>query len=223
MVRAVTLLSLVATSGALVAPGPSAPVSARHRVVVSENFGFNFAEDQTANTPLEILGERRLKTEYVRSYKPTASVLEGKPYPVFQELQEKKVLSATVEAGLLGSLEDLGLTLTDLENLLPLLDKAGVLRLASKNLPLAIIATGYLLIEPAPFLLPAVGALLAVNSGVWTSVAAVTTVAEAGLVATNGDGLVELLLAPALLVSGVLALVPLAIGGVKNLPPAASA
>ena len=54
---------------------------------VQESFGFDFAEDQAENTDLTILGERRLKEEFIRSYKPTATVLEGKPYPVFPEVQ----------------------------------------------------------------------------------------------------------------------------------------
>jgi hypothetical protein len=88
-------------------------------------------------------------------------VLEGRPYQVFQEVQEKKILSATVEAGLLRSLDELGLGLGDVEKILPIIDDLGVIGLVRKNLPLAIIATGYLLIEPAPFLLPVLGSLLA--------------------------------------------------------------
>ena len=165
-----------------------------------------------------------LKEEYIKSYKPTATVLEGKPYPVFQEVQEKKLLSATADSGLLGALDDLGLTLSDVERLLPAIDDAGVLGLAAKNLPLAIVATGYLLIEPAPFLLPVLGPLLGVNSGVWTAVAAASTAAELGLVVTDSDaalfGLIPagLAIAPVLLLSGVLSLVPTAIGAIKNLP-----
>jgi len=87
-----------------------------------------------------------------------------------------------------------------------------------------VIATGYLLIEPAPFLLPVLGALLSVNSGVWTAVAAVTTGAEVYLQNFAGfddAGLVGLLLLPLLLVSGLLSVIPLAIGAVKALPPVA--
>ncbi len=189
---------------------------------VQESFGFDFAEDQAENTDLTILGERRLKEEFIRSYKPTATVLEGKPYPVFQEVQEKKLLSGTVNSGLLRALDDLGLGLGDVEKLLPVIDKAGVLGLVRKNLPLAIIATGYILIEPAPFLLPVLGALLAVPSGIWTAVAAITTTAEIYLTAFasfDDSGVVALLLAPLLLIAGALSLVPAAIGAVKALPP----
>jgi len=133
----------------------------RQRTIVNENFGFDFAESQADNTADGILGERRLKEEFIRSYRPTATVLEGRPYQVFQEVQEKKILSATVEAGLLRSLDELGLGLGDVEKILPIIDDLGVIGLVRKNLPLAIIATGYLLIEPAPFLLPVLGSLLA--------------------------------------------------------------
>jgi hypothetical protein len=62
---------------------------------------------------------------------------------VFQEVQAKKLLSATVDAGVLGTLGDLGLGLADVEKLLPLVDESGILALVARNLPLAIIATGY--------------------------------------------------------------------------------
>ena len=42
---------------------------------MQESFGFDFAEDQAENTDLTILGERRLKEEFIRSYKPARSVI----------------------------------------------------------------------------------------------------------------------------------------------------
>ena len=207
-----------APSAALVAPVAPLSTSQRQRTRVQESFGFDFAEDQAENTADGILGERRLKEEFIRSYKPTATVIEGKPYRLFQEVQDKKILSATAESGLLGALDDLGLTLSDVEKLLPVVDKSGVLGLAKNNLPLAIVATGYLLIEPAPILIPVLGAALAVPTGVWTGLAAATTAAEVGLVATGDDSLLPLLLAPLLLLSGVLSLVPTAFAAIKDLP-----
>ncbi|CAH0371954.1 unnamed protein product [Pelagomonas calceolata] len=209
MARRLIVALALSTASALVAP-------------VQESFGFDFAEDQAENTADGILGERRLKEEFIRSYKPTATVLEGKPYPVFQEVQEKRILSATVNSGLLQSLDNLGLGLGDVEKLLPFLDKFGLIGLVRKNLPLAIIATGYLLIEPAPFLLPVLGLLLSIPTAAWTAVAAVTTGAEIYLNAFasfEDAGLVSLLLAPLLLIAGVLSLVPTAIGAIKSLPP----
>merc|ERR1711871_737871 len=194
----------LSTASALVAPVPLASTSQRQRTRVQESFGFDFAEGQAENTADGILGERRLKEEFIRSYKPTATVLEGKPYPVFQEVQEKRILSATVNSGLLQSLDNLGLGLGDVEKLLPFLDKFGLIGLVRKNLPLAIIATGYLLIEPAPFLLPVLGLLLSIPTAAWTAVAAVTTGAEIYLNAFasfEDAGLVSLLLAPLLLIA----------------------
>ena len=55
---------------ALVAP--ARPL--RSSVKVQESFGFDFAESQESNTESTILGERCLKEEFIRSYKPTATV-----------------------------------------------------------------------------------------------------------------------------------------------------
>ena len=208
------------TGGVSLTPAPRSSVSSRTGVIVSESFGFDFAESQEENTPSEILGERRLKTEWVKSYKPTATVLEGKPYRVFQEVQEKKLLSVTAQSGLLGALDDLGLTLGDVERLLPIVDKSGVLGLVSKNLPLAIVATGYLLIEPAPILIPLVGSLIQVPAAIWTGLAAVSGGAEAFFVATDNGSPLGLLFIPVFLLSAVLSLIPAAVAGLKNLPPA---
>jgi len=189
---------------------------------VAESFGFDFAESQAENTDFEILGERRLKEQFIRSYKPTATVLEGKPYPLFQEVQAKKLLSATVDAGVLGALGELGLGLADVEKLLPLVDESGILALVARNLPLAIIATGYLLVEPAPFLLPVLGTLLKVPPAVWTALAAAATAGEVYLVGfTDDSGLTAVLLLPVLLLAGALSLVPTAVAAVKALPQVA--
>ena len=78
--RAAVLVALAAApSASLVAPVAPLSTSQRQRTVVQESFGFDFAEDQAENTDLTILGERRLKEEFIRSYKPTATVLEGTP------------------------------------------------------------------------------------------------------------------------------------------------
>lgn len=172
-----------------------------------ENFGLDFAEDQAKNTPKEILGERRLKTEFIKSYKPTATVLEGKPYPLLQEVQQKKLLSKTSEAGLLGALDDLGLSLSDIEKLLPYIEKSGLLSLAAKNLPLAVILIGYTLVEPAPFLIPLLGVALKVPPPIYAAAALSTASAEAVIVLAKLDdySLLGLVLVPVALVSAVLA------------------
>ena len=81
MARSAALLVALAAAPAAALVAPVAPVNCarRQRTRVQESFGFDFAEDQAENTDLTILGERRLKEEFIRSYKPTATVLEGTP------------------------------------------------------------------------------------------------------------------------------------------------
>uniref|UniRef100_A0A7S3NM98 Uncharacterized protein n=1 Tax=Aureoumbra lagunensis TaxID=44058 RepID=A0A7S3NM98_9STRA len=193
----------------------------RKGIVVHESFGLNFAEDQAANTPIEILGERRLKTEFIKSYKPTATLLEGKPYPLLQEIQNKRLLSATCKADLLTTLEDLGLSLSDIEKILPAIEKAGLLSSASKNLPLAIILTGYLLVEPAPFLIPILGNLLKVPSFIWGVTALSAASLEALIVLSDSTeySSAGFILVPVALLSAILGGIPVAIDAVSRLPP----
>jgi len=190
-----------------------------------ENFGLSFAEDPAVNTPKTILGERRLKEEFINSYKPTATVLGGQPYPLLQEVQKKKLLSATADAGLLGALEDLGLSLSDLEKLLPVIEKAGLLSLAAQNLDLALILTGYLLVEPAPALIPILGLLLKVPPPVYAATAIGAAGLESLIVLTDASdySLAGLVLVPVALLSAVLAGLPVAIDAVSRLPPPAAA
>jgi len=216
------------TATALVATPPSVVRSASSRApprtIAHESFGFSFAEDQVENTPLEILGERRLKTEFIAGYKPTATVLEGKPYPLLQEVQQKKLLSATSESGLLGSLEALGLSLSDIEKLLPVIEEAGLLGLAARNLPLVVILTGYGLVEPAPFLIPFLGAALKVPPPLYAVAALGSAGLEALIVLTGSDDYAAagFLLVPVALVSAIFAGLPLAIDAVSRLPPPAA-
>ncbi|KAJ8612852.1 hypothetical protein CTAYLR_002021 [Chrysophaeum taylorii] len=197
----------------------------RTRTITMENFGFDFAEDQSKNTPIEVLGERRLKTEFIASYKPTATVLEGTPYPLFQEVQSKKLLSKTTEAGLLGALDDLGLSLSDIEKLLPVIEKSGLLKFVAKNLPLVVILTGYLLVEPAPVLIPALGAALKVPPSVYAVAALGSAGIESLIVLTDSSDLAPLgfILVPVALLAAILAGLPLAIDAVSRLPPPAAA
>ena len=206
----------------VVVPGPRQ--YSRRGVVTMESFGFDFAESQVKNTPVEILGERRLKAEFIKEYKPTATVLEGTPYPLLQEIQKKKLLSATADSDLLGSLEDLGLSLSDLEKLLPVIDKAGLLGLAAKNLPLAVILTGYLLVEPAPILIPVLGALLKIPPPLYALTAATCATLEALIVLTGSEeySIYGFLLVPVALVSAIFAGLPVAIDAASRLPPPAA-
>lgn len=186
-----------------------------------ENFGLDFAESQAENTPFAILGERRLKTEFVKSYKPTALSLEGQPYPLFQELQSKRILSKTVESGLLGALEDLGLSLSDIEKLLIPIEKAGLLGTAAKNLPIITILLGYGLVEPGPVVIPLLATLLKLPPVLYTATFAAAAGAEGLIVATGADDFAAagLVLVPVALVSGVFAALPAALESISRLPP----
>ena len=83
--------------------GGRAPVAPRAaaRSIRMESFGFEFAENPNENSDPRILGEFKYKTRFVKSYKPKALVLTGEPYPLFRETQDKRLLSATADAGLL--------------------------------------------------------------------------------------------------------------------------
>ena len=203
---------------------PDAPLSTsqRHRTVVQESFGFDFAEDQAENTDLTILGETAAQGGVHPVLQADRDRFGGQAVPRLPGGPGEEAAERHRQLRTVAVFGRPGLGLGDVEKLLPVIDKAGVLGLVRKNLPLAIIATGYILIEPAPFLLPVLGALLAVPSGIWTAVAAVTTAAEIYLTAFasfDDSGVVALLLAPLLLIAGALSLVPAAIGAVKALPP----
>eukprot|EP00611_Tribonema_gayanum_P021879 TRINITY_DN42_c0_g3_i2.p1 TRINITY_DN42_c0_g3~~TRINITY_DN42_c0_g3_i2.p1 ORF type:complete len:181 (-),score=42.79 TRINITY_DN42_c0_g3_i2:1236-1778(-) len=75
-------------------------------------------------------GEEGYRT-YVATYKGDALV--NRVYPVLDRVREKKLLTKTAELGLLGALEDAGLTLSQAEALLPAVEEAGLLSFAANN------------------------------------------------------------------------------------------
>merc|ERR1719231_1361609 len=136
-----------------------------------ESFGFEFAENPNENTPAEILGEFKYKTKFVKSYKPKSLLLTGEPYPLFAATQEKRLLSATADAGLLSQLSDLGFGLSDIEKILPVLEQNGLLSLAGKNLPFLLNVIGSLVVEPGQVAIPTVTALLKVPAVLYQAAA----------------------------------------------------
>ena len=74
-------------------------------------------------------------------------------------MRELRLLSTTADSGLLEVLEAKGLTLSQVEKLLPLADQLNLLPLAVKNKEL-ILSLAPLIIEPAPALIPLVVGLL---------------------------------------------------------------
>lgn len=123
---------------------------------LNENFGLKIAEDPVVNTDRTILGEVAYKS-FVESYDPKA-LLIGK-YDILERIRELKLLSLTVDSGLLDALADRGLTLSQVEKLLPLVDDLGLLPLLVKNKDL-IVSLAPLIIEPAPVLLPVVKSVI---------------------------------------------------------------
>jgi hypothetical protein len=117
---------------------------------VNENFFLDIAEDPAKNTPQQIFGEVTYKN-FVGQYEPDALILGN--YDIIARVRELKLLTATADAGLLEALEEKGLTLSQVEKLLPVIDSLGLLPLLVQNKDL-VLSAAPLLIEPAPALLP---------------------------------------------------------------------
>lgn len=126
---------------------------------VSESFGFDFAEDQFENSLRDIAGEANYKN-FVASYSPEGLLLGGPSYDVITRLRELKLLTLTAESGLLQALEARGLTLSQVEKLLPLADDLNLLPLLVSNKDLVRNTILPLLVEPAPALLPVLVSIL---------------------------------------------------------------
>lgn len=129
---------------------------------VAENFGLDIAEDQFENSVREIAGEANYKN-FVASYNPEALLLGGPSYDVVTRLRELKLLTLTAESGLLQALEARGLTLSQIEKLLPLVDDLNLLPVLASNKDLVRNTLLPLLVEPAPLLLPLVVNVLKTN------------------------------------------------------------
>jgi len=84
-------------------------------------------------------------------------------YNVIRRVRELELLKATADAGLLSKLEANGVDLATIEKLLPLAEDLGLLSLAGNNQQLLVNGVAPLLVEGAPFLLPAVAGALAVG------------------------------------------------------------
>ncbi len=123
-----------------------------------------------------------------------------------RRVRELDLLKATVDAGVLTSLEKQGLDLVTIEKLLPLLEEYGLLSLAANNQQLLLNFAAPVLVEGAPLLLPLVAGAIAVGAPAFYLAAAVTGGLEVYLVANDVE--VPLIGLPAGVVLGLL-LVPL--------------
>jgi len=137
---------------------------------LQENFFIDLPtlNDPSKITPALLNGEANYKN-FVEKYDPNALMLGGEPYAVVKRVRELGLLSATVDSGLLQVLEEKGLTLTQLERALPIIDNAGLLPLLVKNKGL-LLGLLPLLVEPAPALLPLVVSVVKTPASSYTSI-----------------------------------------------------
>lgn len=129
---------------------------------VYENFGFDFAEDQSENTPDIILGEANYK-QWVSTVNDNSFL--NRQYNVIGRVRELGLIEKTAELGVLSKLENLGLDLEAVEKLLPEAEKAGILSLVGNNQQLLINGVAPIVVEGAPILLPLVAGALGVGPG----------------------------------------------------------
>lgn len=173
-----------------------------------ENFGLDFGEDPTENTPPAILGEARYK-KFVGSYKENALLLGGSPnapnvpdYDVIDRVSETKLLSLTAESGLLSALEEKGLTLSDLEKLLPLIDELNLLPFAVENKRLILNTIAPLVIEQSSVAIPLAVSVLKTNPSVFFTMAAGAVGAETAITLLSHNTVAD--------IAGALVLLPVA-------------
>jgi hypothetical protein len=100
-------------------------------------------------------------------------------------VRELDLLQKTVDAGVLSKLDDLGLDLETLEELLPAAEKLGLLSLVGNNQQILVNGLAPLVIEGAPLLLPLVAGALAVGPPAFFLGAAGFAALEAALLANN--------------------------------------
>lgn len=198
---AVLTLGSLAVSQAFLAPSPAAFGASRSAVRTSasgarsmkmENFNLPLGEDQAENVPTNMLGEANYR-KFVASYKPDGMIVGGARYPLFKRVSELKLLSLTAETGLLTILEQKGLKLSDLEKLLPLAEELELLSLAEKNKDLILQTLAPIAIEQAPALLPVLVSVLKTPPSTFYALAAAALAAEAGIIATSGSPLIDVL------------------------------
>jgi len=174
-------------------------------VVVNENFGFDFAEDQGANTPAIILGEERLK-QWVGTVSENSML--NRQYNVIRRVRELNLLQKTADYEILTKLEKNGVDLETLESLLPTLESLGALSFVANNQQLLINLVAPIVVEGAPLLLPLAAGALEVGPPAFFLAAAVSASTEYYLVANDVE--VPLIGLPAGVVLGLL-LVPLTV------------
>jgi len=128
-----------------------------------ESFGLDFAVDIQGLMPNEILGEANIKEKYVPSLAKNGVVNRPfltEDYPLLDRVAEMGLLTKTADAGLLSALTAKGLTLSEIEKLLPLIEELGLISFAVGNKQFLLNLIAPLLVEPAPLLLGPLAAVL---------------------------------------------------------------
>jgi len=208
----------LASSAAAFSPAPMSS-AVRPSTKLYENFGFDFAEDQVENTPQSILGEANYKT-FVNSVDPDNML--NRQYALLSRVRELGLLEKTAELGILSKLEKQGLTLEKAEELLPLLEDAGVLSLVANNQQLLINGVAPIAVEGAPLLLPVVAGALDIGAPAFflgaagaagLDLALWNSGAEVPFIGLPAGGVLGLVLIP---LSVVLAVVGAALGSLKK-------
>lgn len=133
-------------------------------------------------------------------------------YPVLSRVRELGLLEKTAELGVLSKLEAQGLTLEKAEELLPSLEKLGVLKLVANNQQLLINGVAPIAIEGAPLLLPLVAGAIEVGPAAFYLAAATfagldfylfSSGAEVPFLGLSAGGVAGLVLIPLSVVSAI--------------------
>lgn len=194
---------------------------------LNENFGLDWStlNDPEKATPGQLLGEETYRN-FVGSYDDAALLNKKDPfatggqgsYDPIDRVRALKLLTLTAESGLLEALEARGLTLSQVEKLLPLADNLGLLGLVKANIGLAAGAAP-LLIEPAPSLIPILVSVLSTPPATFTG--AGVALAGAGVFEVTQSN--ALLAAPLVLLGVPLLAVGTVLGSLGGDLPSATA
>lgn len=177
------LASTTAVASAYVIP-PSQSVVSRSSTQLSESFGFKFAEDTYENQPDFLKGEQEYKN-YVDVIQEDNFV--NRRYNVLRRVRELDLLKKTVDGEVLTSLEELGLDLKTVEELLPVAEELGLLSLVGKNQQLLVNLVAPVVVEGAPFLLPLVASGLKQGPSAFYAAAAAVAALEGALIVSNAE------------------------------------
>ncbi len=163
---------------------------------LQENF---FIELETLNdpskvTPGALLGEAKYK-DFVGSFDKDALLLNEKPfatsgpaYDLIDRVRSLKLLSLTADSGLLEALEDKGITLSQIEKILPIVDDLGLLPLVAQNKNL-LLSLAPLIIESSPSVIPLAASVLRTPASTFTGLGALAASLGAYEASVGGNGL----------------------------------